>query len=271
VQCAESLRVQACFDGELDAVSAAAVEQHLELCAECRALLRDLEQMRTALRSDLTHHRAPPALRVRLEKALDHEAATGDAPGDVPRNPVRRTRSFWRGAFGAQSFWTGAVSGVGLAAAAAAAFLILSPALENPMLDDLANAHVRSLMPAHLIDVVSTDQHTVKPWFAGHTDVSPVVADFTPQGYRLVGGRADYLEHQRSAVVVYRHGPHVINVFSWSGVSRGLPKNTTRNGYRMAFWREGDLQYCAVSDTGWEELMGLVRLLQDRSANDRRE
>jgi len=71
--------------------------------------------------------------------------------------------------------------------------------------------------------------------------------------------------------VVYRHGPHVINVFSWSGVSRGLPKYTTRNGYRMAFWREGDLQYCAVSDTGWEELMGLVRLLQDRSANDRRE
>jgi anti-sigma factor RsiW len=263
--------VQACFDGELDAVSAAAVEQHIELCAECRVLLRNLEQMRAAIRSDLTHHRAPSALRARLVKALDHETAARAAPDALPRNMVRRTRSLWADAVSGRSFWTGALSGIGVTAAAAAAVLLLSPRLESAMVDDLAAAHVRSLMPAHLIDVESTDQHTVKPWFAGHADVSPVVADFTQQGYRLIGGRADYLEHQRSAAVVYRHGPHVINVFSWSGSSHGLPKNVTRNGYRMAFWQDGDLQYCAVSDTGWDELLGLVRLLQNRSASDVRE
>jgi anti-sigma factor RsiW len=126
-------------------------------------------------------------------------------------------------------------------------------------------------MPDHLIDVVSTDKHTVKPWFAGHTDVSPVVADFDQQGYRLIGGRADYFDRQRAAVVVYQHGAHIINVFSWAADQRGSPKNTTRNGYHLAFWRVGNLMYCAVSDTGWDELLGLVRLLQDSSARDARE
>jgi len=130
---------------------------------------------------------------------------------------------------------------------------------------------VRSLIPAHLIDVVSTDQHTVKPWFAGHTDVSPVVADFAQQGCRLIGGRADYVDHQRSAVVVYQHGRHIINVFSWAASGHSPPEYTTRNGYRMAFWKAGDLEYCAVSDTGRDELLGLVRLLRDLSARDRQE
>ena len=71
------------------------------------------------------------------------------------------------------------------------------------------------------------------------------------------------MEHQRSAVVVYQHGAHVINVFSWAGSGRSLPADTTRSGYHLAFWQAGDLQYCAVSDTGWDELQGLVRLLRE--------
>jgi anti-sigma factor RsiW len=146
-------------------------------------------------------------------------------------------------------------------------FLLLSPSLSSVLLDELVAAHVRSLMPAHLIDVESTDQHTVKPWFAGHADVSPVVADFAAQGYRLVGGRADYLDHQRAAVVVYQHGAHVINVFSWSGRG-GLSEQATRNGYHMLFWKSGDVQYCAVSDAGWDELSRLVRLQQQQGTHD---
>ncbi len=156
----------------------------------------------------------------------------------------------------------------GAAIAAALALLVFSPALTTPLVDELVAAHVRSLMPSHLIDVVSTDQHTVKPWFAGHADVSPVVADFAAEGYRLVGGRADYFEQQRSAVVVYQHGAHVINVFSWATSRPALPKDSLRNGYRMVFWRAGNLDYCAVSDTGRDELLGLVRLLQALSARD---
>lgn len=262
MRCAESVRVQAYFDGELDALSAAEIERHSEACAECRALLKDLEQVRTALRQDLTYATTPPALRARIMRALDQESTV-----QSPRLSAKRLMS-WR----PRPFWKGAFSGIaGTAIAAGLAFFLLAPPLTNPLLDDLVSAHVRSLMPDHLIDVVSTDKHTVKPWFAGHADVSPVVADFAQQGYRLIGGRADYFDRQRAAVVVYQHGSHVINVFSWATTNASLPKNTTRNGYHLAFWKTGNLAYCAVSDTGWDELKGLVQLLQDLGAHDNHE
>jgi anti-sigma factor RsiW len=262
MQCAESLRVQAYFDGELDALSAADIERHSEACAECRALLADLDHVRGALRQDLSYACAPPAaLRTRILRALDQESPRKSLRLGGMRLMSRRPQPFWMGAF----------SGVGGASIAAgiALFVMASP-LTNPVLDEVVNAHERSLMPDHLIDVVSTDKHTVKPWFAGHTDVSPVVADFDQQGYRLIGGRADYFDHQRAAAVVYQHGSHVINVFSWAADQRGVPKNTTRNGYHLAFWQTGNLVYCAVSDTAWDELLGLARLLQDSSAPDAR-
>jgi anti-sigma factor RsiW len=250
MQCAESLRVQAYFDAEVDAVFAAHIERHAEHCAECRAQLQDLEQVRNALRRELTYLHTPPALRARVMRALDQEGAV--------KRSLRAT-----------PFWKGAFSGIGGTALAAGLLIfLLAPPFTNPMLDDLVSAHVRSLMPDHLIDVVSTDKHTVKPWFAGHTDVSPVVADFNQQGYRLIGGRADYFDHQRAAVVVYQHGSHVINVFSWAADQRGLPQDTTRNGYHLAFWRAGNLVYCAVSDTAWDELLGLARLLQELGIPD---
>lgn len=257
--CPDSLRVQAYFDGEADAVTAVDIERHMERCDKCRTLHRGLEQLRTVLRQDLPHAQTPPALRARVMRALDKESRVD--------TPQRRDRPSWR----TQPFWMGATSGLGMAAAAATlAFLLLSPQLPTPVVDEVLHAHVNSLLSAHLIDVVSTDQHTVKPWFAGHTDVSPLVADFEPQGYKLVGGRVDYLEHQRAAVVVYRHGAHVINVFSWAAAQRSLPGKLTRNGYHFVFWNVGDLQYCAVSDTGWDELLRLARLLQDLGGQDAR-
>jgi anti-sigma factor RsiW len=262
VQCPESLRVQAYFDAQVDAVTAANIEGHLEHCAECRALLQDLEQLSAAMQRDLTHLRAPAELRARLSRALDQES-----------RPQSSRHFRWpRLRLPLQSFWAGTFSG-GFATAVVAilAFMIWAPRLANPLVDDLVGAHLRSLMSSHLIDVVSTDKHTVKPWFAGHTDVSPVVADFEPQGYRLIGGRADYLDHQRAAVVVYQHGPHVINVFSWAASQRALPANATRNGYHLIFWKSGDLEYCAVSDTAPDELLALVRLLQGVSTPDARD
>lgn len=105
---------------------------------------------------------------------------------------------------------------------------------------------MRSLMSDHPIDAVSTDRHTVKLWFAGHADVSPVVADFDDQGYRLIGGRADYFEPQRAAVVIFERGSHVINVFCRAADQCGLPKNTTRNGYHLGFRRAGNLLTAAA-------------------------
>jgi anti-sigma factor RsiW len=278
--CAETeRRLHAYFDGELDAVGAAAFEEHLESCAECRAALEELKIMRAALRTELPHERAPAALAARISAALDQEAAaSARAEGrgqptlerPAPERPARERPApepFGRGGRGwfAHSFGRGLLTGAGggLLAAALAAFLIVPHVIapRGVLLDELVNAHVRSLLPAHLIDVESTDRHTVKPWFAGHVDVSPAVYDFTAQGYRLLGGRADYFEHQRAAALAYQHGAHVINVFSWAGEG-ALPADTTRNGYHLAFWEEGNLRYCAISDTGWAELLKLVSLIR---------
>ena len=163
-------------------------------------------------------------MRARIDEALDRETAAAPAePAPVARAAPPTLRPPSRSPWG-RPFWSGAFGGAALAACAA--FFLMAP-VANPLLDDLVNAHVRSLMPAHLIDVESTDRHTVKPWFAGHADVSPTVADFGDQGYKLIGGRADYFDRQRAAVVVYQHGAHVINVFSWSADGGRLPKDTT--------------------------------------------
>ncbi len=267
MQCAESLRVQAYFDGEVDALAAADIERHVEHCAECRELLQDLEKVRSALRQGISYAAAPPALRTQILDALDQEGALAEDGGTLTAlkpwttraaRPARQPKGY-----GGRGFRIGAFSGIGGAAIAAAiAFFLVLPSL-TPLSNELVSAHVRSLMPAHLIDVASTDKHTVKPWFAGHADVSPAVADFEAQGYRLIGGRADYIEHQRSAVVVYQHGAHVINVFTWAATGQRSLSNTTRSGYHLVFWQQGDIQYCAVSDTGWDELLALVRLLHE--------
>ena len=254
MQCAEQLRVQAYFDAELDALAAADVERHLEHCPQCRALLDELLALRERLRA-LPRQAAPAALRERIAGALAAAA---------PPAVVRRRPRAWR----LPAFWLGALGGLGAAAAAALAVLLLAPLLQAPLLDEVVTAHVRSLLPEHLTDVISTDRHTVKPWFAAHADVSPVVADFGTQGYQLLGGRADYFDRQRVATLVYRHGAHLINVFSWAAGRQSLPRSATRSGYHLACWRDGNLQYCAVSDAGWDELEHLVGLLQQQAARD---
>jgi anti-sigma factor RsiW len=253
VRCAESLRVQAYFDSQLDALAADEVERHAEHCAECRALLADLRDVRDTLRQGLTFEQAPASLQARISAALDRELQRAPAAASQPRQRQRPTKPFW----------LGAVSGFGAAAAAAVLLLfVMLPVRPDPLLDDVVNAHVRSLLPDHLIDVVSSERHTVKPWFAGHADVSPVVADFEAQGYKLLGGRADYIERQRAAVIVYQHGAHTINVFTWATDKAPAVESATRNGYHLEFWKVGNLEYCAVSDTGWEELRGLVQLIK---------
>jgi anti-sigma factor RsiW len=261
VQCAEALRTHAYFDGELDADSAQEVERHLEHCAECRGLLDDLKQMRGGLRRGLTVERAPGDLRDKILLALDQEPAGAT---DAAQRTVGRGRR-------PPSFWSGAFSGFGAAALAASlALFYWLPSGGNALLDALVSAHVRSLTSDHLIEVVSTDRHTVKPWFAGRAPVSPAVADFEAQGYKLLGGRTDPVEGQRAAVLVYQHGAHTINVFTWASDAPAVPHEITRNGYHLDFWKVGNLQYCAVSDTGWDELQGLVRLLRELAVKEDR-
>jgi anti-sigma factor RsiW len=256
MSCPESLHTQSYFDGELDGAAAREAERHLEGCASCRALLEDLEQTRGEVRRAFGFG-APEDLRAEVQRRIDDSQKTERSVLPLRARPTR-SRPFWAGAFSGL--------GTGLAAATLIAILVL-PSRNDVLVENLVSQHAGSLLPNHLIAVESSNHHTVKPWFAGRADVSPTVDDFASQGFTLIGGRTDYIDRQRAAVVVYRHNDHVLNVFSWrrSGAS---PADTTRDGYRMTFWTAGDLQYCAVSDASWETLHRLRELLRTASGEE---
>jgi anti-sigma factor RsiW len=242
--------VEAYFDGEVDSPAAFAIETHVENCADCAALLADLQQMRSALRREAPYHRAPPQLRARI------------AAGFKPKHERRMRMPAWRLSFGG-AFGAGLGSGVIAASMVAGVSLfLLQPSASDALTRDLVNAHLRALVSDRQIDVASSDHHTVKPWFEGRGDVSPPVADFPAEDYRLVGGRADYVNGVRASVLVYRHRAHMINVFAWADRGDALPLLATRNGYTVSCWRAGTLAFCAVSDTSRTELERLVTLIK---------
>ena len=261
--CAESSRVHALVDGELGGDDAAALERHLAGCAECRGLLVETRRLRASVRAGATRHAAGPALRARISAALDAEPAAARPRPAAGRGPM------WRGG----PFWAGAGGGALAASVAAVAIMVsIGRAPPDALEHDVMTAHLRSLVSGHAIDVESSERHTVKPWFAGHADVSPPVADFAADGFVLAGGRVDYVDGTRAAVVVYRHGAHVIDVFAWRDAGGGgRERATSANGYRMRFWRSGDLAFCAVSDTAEAELVTLERLIRATLPADARE
>ncbi|MGA6975505.1 MAG: anti-sigma factor, partial [Pseudolabrys sp.] len=147
----------------------------------------------------------------------------------------------------------------GLLSAAAAASVMLVVVREDRdqrILSEAISAHLRSLQADHLTDVLSTDQHTVKPWFNGRIDLAPPVIDLAGQGFTLIGGRLDFIDGKSVAVIVYRRRVHVINLFVTQGVGMSLPgpKMETVQGFNIRRWTDQGLNMLAVSDINREEL-----------------
>lgn len=232
-------RIGAWLDGELDDAAAARLEEHLRGCAECRALAEGQRGLSRAL-SGATRHGASPALRARLGQSL--------------HAPAPRSRP-WR------RFFLPAASLAGLAASLVV-FLSI-PSAQDRLADEVVSGHLRSLLtPEHLVDVPSSDQHTVKPWFNGRLEVAPPTPDLGAQGFDLIGGRLDYLDHQRSAVVVYKRRQHVINLFVLPRVSGEERELRTREdrGYTVLTWTHKGVGHWAVSDLNPVELRGFADL-----------
>jgi anti-sigma factor RsiW len=134
--------------------------------------------------------------------------------------------------------------------------------------DEGVGNHARALLTDHAFDVASSDQHTVKPWFAGKLDFSPPVRDLGADGFPLIGGRLDYLDHTRVAVLAYRKRQHEIDVFVWpvgSGVSAVSGLTRSRRGYNVVRWSEGGMNFCAVSDVEPDDLQHLKDLIRTTS------
>jgi anti-sigma factor RsiW len=160
-------------------------------------------------------------------------------------------------------FLGGFLGGAGVSGLAAAllALAVLPPA-PDALADRVVRAHTLALMSGRMIQVVSSDHHTVKPWFAGRIDISPPVHDFAAQGFKLTGGRIDSLAGQRAAVVVYAHGLHEIDLFVWADRGGRLAGAATRRGYNILGWTHDDLDFAAVSDMQASELATFGSLIR---------
>jgi anti-sigma factor RsiW len=237
MNCEEAeILLHALIDGELDAGHAREVENHVAGCPRCAAALRDYREMSKAVASADVRYEAPLELRRRIEAALPQQA----------RVPNRRAvlRGFAMGS---------AVSA--LAATGLVAIVLRNDDMER-IQSEVVSAHLRSLQAGHLIDVISTDQHTVKPWFNGKLDVSPPVIDLTAQGFTLIGGRLDYVDARAIGAVVYRRRQHVINLFvaQTASTERRAAKIETVQGFNIRHWSDRGLNFWAVSDLAKDEL-----------------
>jgi len=193
---------------------------------------------------DATYYKAPESLRRRISESIETEA----------REQARPVMWRWGG-------MAAAFAMVGLVSWNAALYTARGDG-EERLLAEIGSAHVRSLMvEGRLNDVISTDQHTVKPWFQGKLDFAPVVTDFATAGFTLAGGRLDYLDGRPVAAVTYHHRLHNVNLFEWPAAGESAPELVTRKGYSFVHWTHGGLQYWVVSDAAGAELLRFAQLL----------
>jgi anti-sigma factor RsiW len=236
-------------DSELDLVQSLAVERHLQACPACAAAVKDLQALRGALAGPALYHRAPAALRERVRASLRPASRTPTAARSFP----------WRSIAVAAS-----LAFVGVLTWAVLRGLPL-PSADQRVAQQVVASHVRSLMlSGREVDVASSDQHTVKPWFNGRVMFSPPVRKLDGAGFELVGGRLDYLDGQKVAALIYKRRAHVINLFVWPAAERSArpPQTLTTQGYHVIHWSEGDLTYWVASDLNEAELREFVDLIR---------
>jgi anti-sigma factor RsiW len=230
--------LHALIDGELDAGHARELEAHITGCAGCAAQLREFQELRKSMKPAGLRYTAPASLRTRIEGRLPTSRASG-----------ANRRSVIKGFAGGAALSALAASGV--------LMVVMRTDDRRRVLDEVVSAHLRSLQAQHLIDVQSSDQHTVKPWFNGRLDVAPPVADLTAQGFTLLGGRLDYVDAKPVAAIVYRRRVHVINLFCAPAPGSGhrAAAMESLHGFNVRRWSDNGLNLWAVSDINADELM----------------
>jgi anti-sigma factor RsiW len=234
-------------DGELDLVHELEVERHLASCPACAAACGDLQALQTALRTSLPRFEPPPALQSRIRVAL-RTAGDGKAAG---------------------SWWRGPALLLAVAGAVAGAWAFTRPTPIPPaqvaVVPDVVASHVRALQGEHLVSVESDKPGVVRPWFQGKLTFAPYVPDLAGKGFELVGGRLDYLHGHPAAALVYRQGPHVLHLLVWP--TPGTPpigvQSSSSDGYQLARWVHGGMEYWAVSDLEASDLARFAGVAQD--------
>jgi anti-sigma factor RsiW len=237
--------IDAYADGELDAAGILELEKHIHDCPACALAWRNAQNLKKSLRQDALFFSAPTELRRAIKAELRSQVET------------KSRWSFWK-----WNWLTTATTSV--AAACLALLLTLSltrPSAQQRLTQEIVSSNIRSLMANHMLDVVSTDQHTVKPWFSGKLDFSPPVKDLAAQEFPLIGGRLDYIGGSSVAALVFQRHKHVINLFVWPATGKDTTPavSTAIQGYNVIHWSKAEMTFWAVSDLNEKELMEFVQ------------
>jgi anti-sigma factor RsiW len=232
IECANWLHPY--LDNELGAEMAARVHAHMQSCARCRAQYENYRALQEGIRQHADRYPVPELLKERILSTM-------------PTSSSKR--------------WIApAISAVALAASVM--LFLATPSRQDMLIDEVVSSHVRSLQGQHLVDVASSDKHTVKPWFAGKLDFSPPVFDFSEQGYPLIGGRLDYIDHRNAAALSYKHNKHIINLFVTPTTEADSAASTfSKRGYNVVVWRKNHMAFEAVSDLDAQELEMFAKLM----------
>ncbi|WP_207864134.1 anti-sigma factor [Pseudomonas sp. 58(2021)] len=227
------------LDQELDPEVAAQVAAHLNTCGECSRRHAEAKVLKISVKRHAPYYAASESLLASVLAA------------QTPASPSRRWQNWFAPAFSAAAL------------AMALVLYVATPGSEQPLMDEAVSSHVRSLMGEHLNDVVSSDRHTVKPWFTGKLDFSPPVADYAAQGFPLLGGRLDYLRHQTTAALSYGRAKHIINVFILPTPEADKPlQSQAIRGFNVVSWQANHMRFVLVSDVEKGELEALGQLLR---------
>ena len=236
--------LQADIDGQLGIGETAALAAHLAHCPACRERQAALRLLSKRLRTELPYHTAPAQLRQAIEALA---------------RPTPRLRPAQR--FSSAQAWLARLWPLGAGAAFATVIMLaLLPAREPDFAQSIVASHIRALQPGHLMDVESTDRHTVKPWFDGRLDYAPPVKDLAAEGFPLVGGRLDYLAGRPVAALDYGRAKHVIDLYVWPAANQPTARRGvgTLNGYNYISWSQDQMVFWAVSDLNATELAEFV-------------
>lgn len=249
MSCEHATTLHGYLDGELDAARSAEFERHLENCAECLTDLEKQETLRSSFQHGQLRERAASSLRQAVAQQFHWEPSPHTAPSSVPRP------------------WGWLAIAAGLLLAALLGFRYFSGSStnhnESTLTAQIVDAHLRSLQPGHLVDVESTDQHTVKPWFDGKLEFAPPVRDFAAEGFPLQGGRLDAIQGHAVAALVYGRRKHEINLFLWpTEKADTAPRAGEHLGYHWITWEKGGMEFWLVSNVNVEDLAQLQRLLR---------
>jgi len=241
--------LNAYVDGELELTRQLDIEAHLAACAMCKKAAEAAINFSYSVRMNIPVYKAPPELRVTIRAALRKESGS----------QLEWVSQFWRPLAG-----TAGIMVLGLAFAWT--WIADSHDKDRELIAEAISDHSRSLLVGRLLDVTSSDRHTVKPWVTGKLDYSPPVADLSEAGYGLAGGRIDLLENRPVAAIVYRYQGHFINVFVWPAASHVIDFDVqSHQGYSLCGWSKGGLNYLIISELSQAEIEKFEDQLRDRT------